>query len=166
MHVRTARPGDDERIGALLVEAFVSTYALKMPEVVVTEARKDDLRKVEHKRETASVLVAEQDQEIIGTVTLLKPGDPSSRAWTPNTGDLRYFAVSPRFQGKGVSLPLLESIVNVARERKLSAICLHVRRGAHGVGRFYQKFGFKRDLRGDSDLPEIYLEAYLLELES
>ncbi|MGE0616789.1 MAG: GNAT family N-acetyltransferase, partial [Bacteriovoracia bacterium] len=156
---------DDIRIGDLLVESFLYTYGRKMPEVVVTESRKSDLRAVAAKRETAGVLVAERDGELIGTVSIFRPGDATSRAWTPNTVDLRYMAVAPRHQGQGVSRALLDAAVALAREWQGSYICLHVRRGATGVARTYTSYGFGRQPEGDADLlPEIFLEAYLLKL--
>src|SRR4051794_8850725 len=131
IQIRQAIPQDDSRIGELLVESFVSTYARKMPEVVVTDSRKRDLRDVAGKRDrNASVLVAELGGEIVGTVTLFPPTDPTSRAWTPNTCDLRYMAVDPAYQGKGIARLLLDEAKNEALRWNTSGICLHVRRGA------------------------------------
>mgnify|MGYP001589670146 CR=1 FL=1 len=61
MIVREALPGDDARIGELLVDAFLTVYARKMPEVVYDDARKNDLRDVASKRGRAVVLAAEID---------------------------------------------------------------------------------------------------------
>jgi len=47
--IREARPEDDAAIGELLVEAFVTQYARKLPEVVYTEERKSALRDVANK---------------------------------------------------------------------------------------------------------------------
>lgn len=160
--IRHARPEDDARIGELLVEAFVTAYGRKMPEVVVHDRRKADLRDVAGKRAHAAVFVAEMRGEVVGTVTLLRPSDPGSRAWTEKTSDLRYMAVDPRFHGLGISRPLLERCEEQAREWGARAICLHVRRGAHGVARLYERRGYVRAPEGDSDqLPDLYLEAYL-----
>jgi predicted N-acetyltransferase YhbS len=160
--IRWAIPGDDPRIGELLIESFVSSYAKKMPDVIVTETRKADLRNVAPKRESHCVLVAERAGEILGTVSLFRAGDSASRAWMPNTADLRYLAIDPRAQGQGLSKPLLDAAVEIAREWKASAICLHVRRGATGVAGVYSKYGFSRSPEGDVDLlPEISAEAFL-----
>ncbi|HUP58479.1 MAG TPA: GNAT family N-acetyltransferase [Bdellovibrionota bacterium] len=158
--VRPARAEDDVRIGELLVEAFVETYSRKMPEVRVTEERKAELRAVAEKRKIASVFVAEVDGEVIGTIAIYPPGSHRSEAWKPGSADLRHLAVDPRFQGRGVSGQLIEAAEAQAGEWGSQGICLHVRRGVHGVARIYQARGYVRDPSGDLDLPSVYLEGY------
>ena len=136
-----------------------------MPEVVVTESRKADLKKVASKRDTACVLVAESEGRVIGTVTLLPPNDPGSRAWTPQTADLRYLAVDPAFHGKGVGEKFLEALKENALKWKVNGICLHIRKGADGLARFYSKHGYIRTPEGDINLlPEIFLHAFHMKL--
>jgi ribosomal protein S18 acetylase RimI-like enzyme len=143
--VRPARPEDDARIGALLVETFVATYAKKMPEVVVSERRKADLRDVSRQRSVASVIVAETGEAVVGT----------------NTAELRRMAVNPAHQGRGIASALIDECTRLAAEWGASTISLHVRRGALGIARMYEAKGFRRAPEGDCDwLPEIYLEAY------
>lgn len=166
MTVRLARPEDDARLGELMVDAFVKTYAQKMPEVVVTEHRKQDLRDVASKRAFAAVLVVECDGEIAGTATVFPAGTPNSKAWLPGATEVRYVSVDERFRGKGVSECLMQAVREQSRQWGASAICLHVRRGAHGVARFYERLGFLREPAADVDhLPEIFLEAFWLPLE-
>jgi GNAT superfamily N-acetyltransferase len=134
-----------------------------MPEVVYDEARKNELRNVALKRSRATVLVAEIGGHIVGTVSIFKPGADTSEAWLPNAADLRQLAVEPRHHGKGVSKPLLDRAEEIARgEWKVDAICLHVRQGASGVARLYEKRGFLRDSSGDIKRPTVTLEAYVL----
>jgi GNAT superfamily N-acetyltransferase len=161
--VREARPEDDARVGDLLVDAFLTTYARKMPEVRYDDARKNDLRDVASKRARARVLVAEIDGRVAGTVAIFKPGAEGSEAWLPNAADLRHLAVDPRLHGQGVSKPLLDRAEAIARDEwKVAAICLHVRQGADGVARLYQSRGFVRDSSGDMVKPTVTLEAYAL----
>jgi GNAT superfamily N-acetyltransferase len=161
--VREALPGDDSQIGELLVDAFLTVYARKMPEVVYDDARKNELRDVATKRGRAAVLVAEIDGRVVGTVAIFRPGADDSEAWLPNSADLRHLAVDPAMHGKGVSKPLLDRAEAIARDEwKVDAICLHVRKGAEGVARLYQSRGFKRDPSGDIKKPTVTLEAYAL----
>ncbi len=163
MIIREARPEDDARIGELLVDAFLSTYARKMPEVVYDDARKNELRDVAGKRSRAVVLAAEIDGRVAGTVAIFKPGAESSEAWLPNAADLRHLAVDPALHGKGVAKLLMDRAEAIAREEwGVDAICLHVRKGADGVARLYQRRGFKRDPSGDIVKPSVTLEAYAL----
>lgn len=161
LQIRDARPEDDEAIGELLVDAFLSQYAKKMPEVRYDEDRKRALRATAAKRAEARVLVAELDGRVMGTVSVFPPGAPGSQAWRSDAADLRHLATSPAVHGRGYSRPLLEAAEKVAQEMGAKAICLHVRRGAHGVIRMYQGRGYVREPSGDLDKPTVYLEALL-----
>ena len=160
--IREARAdgGDDAAIGELLVDAFLSAYARKMPEVRYDDARKRDLRDVATKRAQAKVLVAELDGRVVGTVALFPAGSKGSEAWIPGAADLRHLATDPALHGRGLSRPLLDAIEDVARAWKVPAICLHVRRGAVGVAKLYQSRGYVRAPEGDLDYPTVFLEAF------
>ncbi len=161
--VRLARPEDDERLGEILVSGYVSAYARKMPQVVLSDRRKAELRDVGKKREQATVLVAELLGRVVGTVTLWKQGAPQSEAWLPDAADLRHLAIDPALQGKGLSRALLDEAERIAREDwRVSAVCLHVRRGNIGVAKLYMSRGYVREPEGDLDLPEVELDAYAL----
>ena len=161
--IREARPEDDAVVGELLVQAFITQYAKKLPEVVYTEDRKRALRDVESKRAVAKVWVAELDGRVVGTVALWPPGAPGSEAWLPEAADLRHLATSVDVHGQGLSTPLLDEAERVAREEwRVPAICLHVRRGAEGVERMYMRRGYVREPAGDLELPTVSLVAYVL----
>ena len=165
MEVRLAQPADDTRVGDLLVESFMETYAAKMPEVSVSEERNIELRDLYFKRAHSKVFVGEREGEIVGTVTIFPPGAPTSESWLENAADLRQLALDPAWQGRGLSHALLDRAEAQAREWGCRWVCLHVRRGAHGLVRFYSSRGYRRDPGGDLDqLPSIYLEAYCLDL--
>jgi GNAT superfamily N-acetyltransferase len=133
-----------------------------MPEVVVTDARKGELRAVAAKRAAAHVLVAEVDGVLAGTVATWAPGAPGSEAWRPNAADLRHLAVSPSHRGMGVSTALLDAAEAHAWVQGAQAVCLHVRRGAHGVRRLYVSRGYVAEPAGDLERPEVSLEAFCL----
>ncbi len=163
--IREATVADDEAIGELLVTAFVERYAVKLPEVRVTERRKRELRAVQAKRAVARVFVAELDGELVGTVAVWPPGAEGSEAWLPDAADLRHLAVATSGRGKGVSAALLDAAEAEARSVGAKRVTLHVRRGATGVRTLYERRGYGRDPEGDLDaLPEVFLEALVLEL--
>jgi GNAT superfamily N-acetyltransferase len=161
--VRLACEADDSAVGELLVDAFVQTYARKMPEVVVTAERKAQLRAVAAKRAVAHVLVAEVEGMLAGTVAVWAPGTAGSEAWRPNAADLRHLAVSLRHRQLGISTRLLDAAEAQAWHWGADAVCLHVRRGAHGVRRLYTARGYLPDPAGDLERPEVSLEALALE---
>jgi GNAT superfamily N-acetyltransferase len=161
LKIRPATAEDDAAVGDLLVDAFTTQYAKKMPEVRYDDDRKRALRATAQKRREAQVLVAELDGRVIGTVAIYPPGAPGSEAWLPDAADLRHLATSPDVHGRGYSRPLLDAAEALAWEGGAKAICLHVRRGAHGVARLYQHRGFVREPSGDRDTPAVYLEAFV-----
>src|SRR5262249_16776615 len=135
--IREAEERDDVAIGELLVRAFVEQYAVKMPEVVVNDARKATLRDVANKRAVAKVWVAEAGGHVIGTIALWPPGALDSDAWAPLQWDLRHLAVDSSRRGEGVSSALLDVAETYARAHGAKEIILHVRRGAVGVAGLY-----------------------------
>jgi len=162
--VRDAQPDDDAAVGEILVAGYLTRYAQKMPEVVLTDRRKAELRDVATKRSEALVLVAEVDGNVVGTVAVWRPGAPGSEAWLPEACDLRHLAVHPTAQGRGLSKPLLDEAERRARQMGAKYLCLHVRRGNRGVAKLYMDRGYIRAPEGDLELPEVLLDAYYLPL--
>jgi ribosomal protein S18 acetylase RimI-like enzyme len=161
--IRVATPADDHAVGELLVHAFVTRYARKMPEVVVSATRQSELRNVAAKRALAQVWVAECRGEVVGTVALWSPGAPGSEAWVDGAGDIRHLAIAPEHSGQGVAKLLLDGAEGYAFARGDVGLCLHVRRGAAGVRALYESRGYVRAPQGDIDrLPEVFLEALYL----
>ena len=163
--VREATAQDDRAIGELLVAAFEKTYARKMPEVVMSDTRRAELRDVASKRQVAKVWVYERGGEVVGTVALWPAGAPRTEAWIPGGVDLRHLAVDERHRGGDISRALLDVCEAHARAVRAKAVCLHVRRGAVGVRKLYESRGYVRRPEGDLDLrPEVFLEALALPL--
>ena len=165
MIIRDAAEADDATVGELLVHAFLTQLAKKLPDVSYSPERLADLRNQSAKRACASVLVAEIDGRIVGTVSLYPAGASGSKAWIAGAADLRLLAIHPEFQGRGLSGKLLDAAEELARRWGVPAICLHTRQGASGVAELYESRGYVRDETGDLDhRPSVYLEARLLRL--
>lgn len=163
--VRDATETDDPAIGELLVAAFERTYARKMPEVLMSDARRAELRAVKAKRAVATVWVYERQGTVVGTVAVWPFGAARTEAWIPGAVDLRHLAVDESHRGGEISSRLLDCAEAHARALKAPAVCLHVRRGAVGVRRLYEARGYQRRPEGDLDfLPEVFLEAFALTL--
>src|SRR5688572_26720469 len=101
--VREATAQDDHAIGELLVAAFERTYARKMPEVVMTDERRAELRRVSAKRAVARVWVYERAGQVVGTVAVWPAGAPRTEAWIPGAVDLRHLAVDEAHRGGDIS---------------------------------------------------------------
>lgn len=160
IEIREATEADDWAVGELLVRAFLTNYARELPEVVITDQRKADLRAVAAKRAAAKVWVAHRAGEVVGTIALWPAGAKGSEAWLPNAVDVRHLGVDASVQGQGVSKQLIQAAEAWARAHGAKSACLHVRRGAVGVRRVYERCGYVRDPSGDLDqLPHVFLEA-------
>lgn len=161
--IREAGPQDDALVGELLVEAFVTMYAKKMPMVTVLDERKAELRATAAKRAVAKVWVAELEGRVVGTVTVWPSGSRGSEAFEPGAFDLRHLAVAGDVRGGKVSAALMDHAEAWARTQGASGMCLHVRRGVAGVAALYLARGYLRRPDGDLDLlPHVFLEGYFL----
>ncbi len=172
--IRRAAPEDDAQLGELLVTAYVAGYAKKLPHIVVSEARKRDLRAVSDRRDVAIILVAELHESrnsapstarIVGTVAIWPAGKPGSEAWIDGAVDLRHLATAPDLHGRGLSRILLDEAERIVRdELRATTICLHVRRGNEGVRAIYEARGYVRDESGDLEYPGVSLMAFAKQL--
>ena len=91
------------------------------------------------------------------------PGAKGSEAWLPGSADLRQLVVDPSLHGQGIAGQILDVVEPAVWKAGAASISLHVRRGADGLHRFYEKRGYVRAPEGDLDLlPEIFLEARVL----
>jgi ribosomal protein S18 acetylase RimI-like enzyme len=164
--IRTAFPGDDLNLGEMLVRTFRETYNRKLPNLITTDQREIELRDVHGRRRNGVVRVLELGFQIIGTYSLMAPQSALDDSWTPGTCTLRCVAVDPGFHSLRLSERLLEDALARARDWRAEAVCLHVQSGATGVAKLYERFGFRRDPRGDRISHGYEIEGYLLELQS
>lgn len=164
VRLRNSHPGEDLEVGDLLVQSFKETYARKLPEVVTNADRERELRDVASRRSAGVVRIAVLGFQIIGTYSLILPGDKLDESWNANTATLRCVAIAPAFQSLKLGELILDDVVRVARGWRVSSICLHVQQGATGVARMYEAFGFMRDHRGDKVWMANLIEGYRLHL--
>lgn len=169
---RLAEERDDLPLGELLVDAFFRTYAKRMPEVVLSVGRLKELRDTSSRRIQSWVLIMEEflpnlAPRLVGSVTLMPPGTPGSRAWRPGYADAKMLVICPELQTHGLGTVLIQEAIHMLRSRGVEGVSIHVRQGALGLARAYEAVGFTRATEGDVDLrPEIFLEAYVLGLRS
>jgi hypothetical protein len=127
IELRAATPGDDLRVGELLIETFVSTNKKKLPHLETSDLRIQELRNVRTRRRNGVVYVLELGFQIVGTFSL----------------------IHPRFHGCKLSQIILNQADLIAKEWKVDRTCLHVQDGAIGVSKLYEAHGYRRDQKGD-----------------
>ena len=164
INIRSAYPGDDLVLGNLLVQTFAQTYALKLPTAVTTNERERELRDVNGRRKNGIVRVIEFGFRIIGTYSLIYPKTELDESWAADGCTLRCLAVDPEFHSLKLSEHLLQDSVEVALGWGARVICLHVQRGAIGVARLYERFGFKRSVEGDRIYMGNFIEGYIFHI--
>lgn len=163
--IREADEGDDAEIGDLLVDAFATQFAKKMPEITLSPERIAELRDQSVRRKASFVLVAEVDGRLAGTVALYPWGAPGSEAWIEGAANLRLLAIAAVYRGHGLSTTLLNAAESEASSWGATTVCLHVRRGASGIREIYEARGYTREPAGDLAYPpDVFLEAYKLRL--
>lgn len=166
MYTRFATESDDKEVAALLLKSFIETNSKKMPNVRHNEERIFELFDVATRRQHGKVLLVELGKEIVATCALIHPGSPEGSEWTLDTAYLRALAVDPNYHGLGLSRRLLDAARNLALEWRVQSIALHVQRGADGVARVYQKYGFTRDERGDTESCGNEIDGWIYDLNS
>ena len=111
-------------------------------------ASRDDsfLRWASHMSETASMplmgYVWEQDGRIIGNASLIPFRDRGKRIYL-----IANVATHPDYRRRGIGRALTERVMKQARDKKTSAIWLHVRDDNPGAIQLYQDLGFQEIAR-------------------
>lgn len=104
------------------------------------------LRWASHMAETTSLPLAgyvwEQDGRIIGNASLIPFRDKGKRVYL-----IANVATHPDFRRRGIGRALTERVMKQARDKKASAIWLHVREDNPGAIKLYQDLGFREFAR-------------------
>lgn len=106
---------------------------------------------VRGRMDVATVLVIEQDERIVGTVTYFADaGDEGMPTRFPvQTAGLRATAVHPVAQGHGLGRFLVDACVERARRDGATSLALHTAPFMLAAVGLYQRAGFRRDERFD-----------------
>lgn len=104
------------------------------------------LRWASHMTETASLplmgYVWEQDGRIVGNASLIPFRDKGKRVFL-----VANVATHPEYRRRGIGRALTERVMKQARDKKASAIWLHVRDDNFGAIKLYQELGFQEIAR-------------------
>jgi predicted N-acetyltransferase YhbS len=160
MHLRRARPGEYDEIGAVTVAAYEPVLA-GAEESYVERLRNAEARDLEAE---LWVAVGPDDRELLGTVTLCRDGSPWREIATADEGEFRMLAVAPRAQGQGVGEALARHCVDRFRETGAAGVVLSSTPGMTGAHRLYARLGFERLPERDwAPVPGVQLWAFRLD---
>jgi ribosomal protein S18 acetylase RimI-like enzyme len=154
--IRPATADELPAVGALCVAAY-APFLDGDAEYMAT------LRDAAGRAAMAELLVAVEDDRLLGTVTFVPDGGPLGEIATPDETEFRMLAVDPAAQGRGVGIALMRRVLDESRRRgKAGVVCssLAEMRAAH---RIYERLGFRRAPERDwSPLPGVALLAFVL----
>ena len=158
--IRTAQPQEYDRIGEITVEAYLKDSLLSLESPYL-----NTLRDAADRGEQAELIVAEVDDEVVGSVTYCPPDSPYAEIAQPNEAEFRMLAVQAGARSKGVGRALIEACIERARGGGFSTLRLSSQRNMRNAHRIYERMGFERTPDLDwSPVPGVTLIAYALPL--
>lgn len=162
VEIRPVAVDELDKAGEVTLAAYATLDGL-----VLTGGYADDLRDVAARTTGAAVLVAVEDGEVLGCVTLVE--DPSS-AWSEGlvAGEvgIRMLGVAASARGRGIGAALVEECLDRARAGGFRRAVLHSTASMTAAHRIYERAGFRRAPHRDLVLsPELVLMSFTLELD-
>ena len=158
IEVRLVRPSEHEALGALTVQAFEA-----LPGAVLGDYA-DELRDVATRAAAVEVLVAVEDDRLLGGITYVPGPGRFAEFEDDDAAGIRMLAVDPAAQGRGVGRLLSEACIERAVAAGRARIVLHSTPWMPAAHRLYESLGFVRAPERDESYPEVDLVAYVLEL--
>lgn len=155
MLIRTALPSERQTIGELRIQAYNAQGLLDASPVYA-----DTLRDLGWSGRD-EVLVAVEDQRVVGTVVFVPWGPHSEIARSPDEVEVRAFAVDPTVQRRGIGAALVRAVAERAEEEGASRLVLCTQTVMTGAQRLYEAHGFVRLPERDwNPVPGVDLLAY------
>jgi GNAT superfamily N-acetyltransferase len=153
-------------VGALTVAGYAADGWLVRPDGSYDDDYSGWLADTAPRGRDSVLLVAVEDDQLLGTVTWCPPGSPARQlAASDDQGEFRTLSVAPEGRRRGVGRALVVDCLDRARVLGLTEVMLcslSVMKPAHAL---YESLGFVR--RPELDwfpLPDVELWAYSLDL--
>ena len=119
-----------------------------------------ELRDGESRVRDATVVVAELDGRLVGTVTIALPGTRYSEIARADELEVRMLAVADDVRRRGIADALMDAVETMARDRGLTGVILSTAPMMHGAHRLYERRGYVRRPERDWDVDGLRLLAY------
>ncbi len=164
LRVRDALLDELDEVSALLVAAY-GEYAGSLPQQR-WEAYANNIADVRGRLGESELMVAEQNGEIVGAVTLYPDGSQSKvEGWPSGYSGVRLLGVHPEARGQGVARELMFECIRRSRERGVRYVGLHTTELMSIARGMYERMGFERVPEFDvKPVPELLVMAYRLHL--
>ncbi|WP_306362618.1 GNAT family N-acetyltransferase [Nocardia sp. CC227C] len=161
VEIREARAGEFAAVGALTVEVYVGEGHVNPRSDYVSELADTATRAA-----AAEVLVAVRGDELLGSVTVARPGTAFADIARPGELEFRMLAVAKRARGLGVGSALIDRVVEIARAEGRDGVVLTTMPTMADARRIYDRVGFvhvpERDWRTMAGTPLTVMRRDLL----
>jgi GNAT superfamily N-acetyltransferase len=155
--IRTARHDEGDAVGVLTERVYRDGG-------FVGDDYAAELRDGESRVREATVLVAELDGRVVGSVTAALPGSAYSEIARPDELEVRMLGVADDVRRRGIADALMQAVEEMARQRGLGGVILSTAPTMHGAHRLYERRGYVRQPERDWDVGSLRLLAYQLDL--
>jgi ribosomal protein S18 acetylase RimI-like enzyme len=156
--VREATPADWAAVGRITVAAYLADNHIDSH----TGGYADRLANAAARAEEAELLVAVDGDEVLGTVTVVRPGTPWAEISREGEFEFRMLAVAPEARGRGVGERLVQAVIAHAREQGAHHLVLSSSEHMTTAHRLYARQGFTRlPARDWKPLPNLTAHAYI-----
>ncbi|MFJ6390371.1 GNAT family N-acetyltransferase [Streptomyces sp. NPDC091972] len=139
--IRPAQPTDYEPLGEITARAYLDDGLLAFGDE--DDWYLTELKDVAKRARTAEVLVAAEDNHLLGGVTYVPHGGPLAELARPGEAEIRMLAVAHEARGRGVGQALVRACVERAAVSG-SDLVLCTQPTMHTAHRLYERLGFLR----------------------
>jgi ribosomal protein S18 acetylase RimI-like enzyme len=161
LSIRTAFPHDYQAAGELTATAYLDGGHISPDNDFYLPVLRDAARRARG----AELLVAVEDDTVLGTLTLARHGDDLSELAGPGEVELRMLAVDPGAARRGVGRALVDAAIDRARRERYQRMVLCSQESMTNAHGLYESLGFVRQPDHDwYPVPEIRLLAFALPL--
>lgn len=160
VQIRPVLPEEWPIVSRLMLDTYVGDGFVD-PETPYVE----DLTDVEGRAAEAVLLVALQDEQVVGTVTFCLPETPWAEIARDEEAEFRMLAVEPSARGRGVGRRLVQECLDRARASGARRLVISTTPRMTSAHRLYESMGFLRWPDRDwSPTPEVDLWVYAVGL--
>ncbi|MFH8338468.1 GNAT family N-acetyltransferase [Streptomyces sp. AM6-12] len=166
LRIRPVLPSEYDALGEITAQAYLQDGLLDFGE---SDPYLDQLRDVAKRASAAEVLVATDDEVLLGGVTFVPAPGPMADIARPGEAEIRMLAVDKAARGRGAGEALVRACAERARAvAGCRAIVLSTQRAMCGAHRIYERLGFirtpERDWQPLPELADLTLLTYQLTL--
>lgn len=162
--LRDARPDELDAVSDVMVAAYEEYIPPGAPGQWL--AYREEIRDVRARLADATLIVAQQDGDLVGAVTYYPDATRYGYvSWPRGWAAFRLLAVHPAARGRGIGRLLTDECIARARHAGRHAIGLHTTRLMTVARAMYERIGFVRAPEFDfQPAPELTVMAYRLDL--